>query len=32
MAGRERTAIWCGHGILAHNLVKITTLAATTPA
>jgi IS5 family transposase len=19
---------WCGHGILAHNLVKITTLAA----
>jgi transposase, IS5 family len=20
--------IWCGHGILAHNLIKITTLAA----
>jgi IS5 family transposase len=28
MDGRERTAIWCGHGILAHNLVKITRLAA----
>ena len=28
MAGRERTATWCGHGILAHNLVKITALAA----
>ena len=27
-AGRERTATWCGHGILAHNLVKITALAA----
>jgi transposase, IS5 family len=27
-ASRERTATWCGHGILAHNLVKITTLAA----
>ena len=26
--GRERTATWCGHGVLAHNLVKITTLAA----
>ncbi|MEV6871621.1 ISNCY family transposase [Amycolatopsis sp. NPDC051128] len=26
--GRDRTAIWCGHGILAHNLVKITALAA----
>jgi transposase, IS5 family len=28
MDGRERTATWCGHGILAHNLVKITALAA----
>lgn len=27
-AGRERTATWCGHGVLAHNLVKITALAA----
>jgi IS5 family transposase len=26
--GRERAAIWCGHGILAHNLVKTATLAA----
>ena len=32
MDGRERTAIWCGHGILAHNLVKITRLAATESA
>jgi transposase, IS5 family len=23
-AGRDRTATWCGHGIFAHNLVKIT--------
>jgi IS5 family transposase len=28
VSGRQRTATWCGHGILAHNLVKITTLAA----
>ena len=28
VAGRDRTAAWCGHGILAHNLVKITALAA----
>ncbi len=28
MDGRERTGIWCGHGVLAHNLVKITRLAA----
>ena len=28
MDGRERTAIWCGHGVLAHNLVKVTRLAA----
>jgi hypothetical protein len=25
--GRTRTATWCGHGIFAHNLVKITALA-----
>jgi IS5 family transposase len=30
--GRERTATWCGHGVLAHNLVKITRLAATAAA
>jgi IS5 family transposase len=29
MHGHGRTAIWCGHGVLAHNLVKITRLAAT---
>jgi IS5 family transposase len=28
LAGREGTATWCGHGVLAHNLVKITALAA----
>jgi IS5 family transposase len=28
--GRQRTTAWCGHGILAHNLVKITALAAAT--
>src|SRR5262249_62271041 len=28
--GRGRTTTWCGHGILAHNLVKITALAAAT--
>jgi transposase, IS5 family len=27
VAGRDRTATWCGHGVLAHNLVKITALA-----
>ena len=26
VAGRDRTAAWCGHGIFAHNLVKITAL------
>lgn len=26
--GLDRTRTWCGHGILAHNLVKISTLAA----
>ena len=25
--GRNGAAIWCGHGVLAHNLVKISTLA-----
>lgn len=25
--GRHRTAAWCGHAVLAHNLVKISTLA-----
>jgi IS5 family transposase len=29
VAGRDHTAAWCGHGILAHNLVKITALATT---
>ncbi len=26
--GRQGAAIWCGHGIFTHNLVKITTLAS----
>jgi IS5 family transposase len=26
--GRNGAAIWCGHGVFAHNLVKISTLAA----
>jgi transposase, IS5 family len=26
--GRHGAAIWCGHGVLAHNLVKISALAA----
>jgi transposase, IS5 family len=26
--GREGAAIWCGHGVFAHNLVKISTLAS----
>ncbi len=26
--GRKGAAIWCGHGIFAHNLVKISTLAS----
>ena len=30
--GQARTATWCGYGILTHNLVKITNLAATQPA
>ena len=25
--GRNGAAIWCGHGVFAHNLVKITALA-----
>jgi transposase, IS5 family len=26
--GRHGAAIWCGHGVFAHNLVKISTLAS----
>jgi transposase, IS5 family len=26
--GRQGAAIWCGHGVFAHNLVKISALAA----
>jgi IS5 family transposase len=26
--GRDRTATWCGYGVLAHNLVKVARLAA----
>ena len=26
--GRNGAAIWCGHGVFAHNLVKIATLAS----
>ena len=26
--GREGAAIWCGHGVFAHNLVKISALAS----
>ncbi len=26
--GRDGAAIWCGHGVFAHNLVKIATLAS----
>ena len=26
--GRTGAAIWCGHGVFAHNLVKIGTLAS----
>jgi IS5 family transposase len=25
--GRDGASIWCGHGVLAHNLVKISALA-----
>jgi len=25
---RNGAAIWCGHGVLAHNLVKISALAS----
>ena len=28
VAGRDRTVAWCGYGVLAHNLTKITVLAA----
>jgi len=30
VAGRERTATWCGYGVLAHNLVKVARLEAKT--
>jgi len=26
--GRHGAAIWCGHGVFAHNLVKISTMAS----
>jgi transposase, IS5 family len=26
--GREGAAIWCGHGVFAHNLIKISALAS----
>jgi transposase, IS5 family len=26
--GRSGAAIWCGHGVLAHNLAKIAALAS----
>ena len=26
--GREGAAIWCGHGVFANNLVKISVLAS----
>ena len=26
--GRQGATIWCGHGVFAHNLVKISTLAS----
>jgi IS5 family transposase len=26
--GRTGAAIWCGHGVFAHNLVKISVLAS----
>jgi len=29
--GLTGSRIWCGHGVFAHNLVKITTLAAAQP-
>ena len=28
--GRDRTATWCGYGVLAHNLVKVARIEATT--
>jgi transposase, IS5 family len=28
MDGRNRAAIWCGHGVFAHNLAKISTMAS----
>jgi IS5 family transposase len=29
--GRDRTATWCGYGVLAHNLVKVARLATQSP-
>jgi IS5 family transposase len=26
--GRQGAAIWCGHGVLTHNLAKIVALAS----
>ena len=26
--GRQGAAIWCGHGVFAHNLIKISALAS----
>ena len=26
--GRQGAAIWCGHGVFAHNLAKISTMAS----
>jgi transposase, IS5 family len=28
LGGREGAAIWCGHGVFAHNLIKISALAS----
>jgi len=28
VAGRDRTAAWCGQGVFVHNLAKITALVA----
>jgi IS5 family transposase len=30
VVGRERTATWCGYGVLAHNLVKVARLETRT--
>jgi hypothetical protein len=26
--GRQGASLWCGHGVFAHNLVKISALAS----